>query len=105
MSTKSMKQHRLHVLPLLPIISVLLYHTILASPASAGGSDSPRSTQITEDAQLDKMLNAKNELKEQFQTFDWRHWSQPYSKGDNLCREHDGNIVCLTLEALKKLRW
>ena len=116
-SGRSMKPLKLYRLALLTVSSVLFYHNMLASPASAGGFDPPESsasiesanclTAPAEDSDGDQpSLEAKRKCKQKPRTMDWRYWSQPFSQGKNLCREHlNGNTVCLTSESAARLRW
>ena len=112
----SMKQPKLSRLALLTVFSVLVYHGIVASPARAGGGDLRDAATTAETANCstepiaDASGNSPNaeanrKCKQKPRTFDWRYWSQPASHGQNLCREHLGNTVCLTSTSATKLRW
>jgi hypothetical protein len=37
--------------------------------------------------------------------FVWEKWGNPYWSDDKVCRENNGNIVCLTGENAKKIGW
>ncbi|MBD2075885.1 hypothetical protein H6F86_18705 [Phormidium sp. FACHB-592] len=111
-----MKPHKLYRLALLTVGSVLVAHTILASPARAGGGDAPDAVATAEYANCstesaDSNGNQPNpeanrKCKQKPRILDWRDWSQPQVQGNNLCREHlNGNTVCLTAQSAAKLRW
>lgn len=39
------------------------------------------------------------------QLLNWKDWSQPYIDRDNVCRENNGNIVCLSAESARYMHW
>ncbi|MBD2097703.1 hypothetical protein H6F90_21640 [Trichocoleus sp. FACHB-591] len=111
-----MKPPKLYRLVPLTVVSVLVYHNVLALPAGAGGFDPPESAATESVSCLTEPVansdsnppnpEAQRKCKQKPRTFDWRYWNQPVSQNKNLCREDiDGNTVCLTSISAARLRW
>lgn len=114
-----MNQTKPYILSLLMAASTLFFHSSLAQPVQAGGPGASYGTELTNDhsdyAEPPDYFSsdptglakpdANSKRKPQIRTFDWKHWSRPYVQGNQHCRQRSGDIVCLTSESVKKMRW
>ncbi|MDY6784954.1 MAG: hypothetical protein SW833_20840 [Cyanobacteriota bacterium] len=71
---------------------------VLVAEVQAGGRDEPIQPPT---------LNPQRPANEQPPTLslDWEQWETPYWSNDNICRENKGNVICLSPEVVRQLRW
>jgi hypothetical protein len=87
-----------------------IFTCVLATyPAYAGGSDGALPSD-NQEPKTENMINpdaptSQNSPSQQPAVFDWKQWSKPYKVKNLICREHHGNVVCLTPSAAKRVNW
>ncbi|MBD2329175.1 hypothetical protein [Alkalinema sp. FACHB-956] len=37
--------------------------------------------------------------------FNWKQWGEPFHQGDRICREQQGNLVCLSPQTAQQMGW
>jgi hypothetical protein len=62
-------------------------------PANAGGDD----------AAYQKSEQSK--AVQRADTFNWQHWNVIHSDGQSVCRERNGDRVCLTKSSSRNVNW
>jgi hypothetical protein len=83
-------------------LQCLLLLSGLSHPAKAGSSPLPH--QFT--PQTDESLTAEQiDRRQTIQTVPWNHWSQPYTQNKSICRQYQGNEICLSVSAARRLNW
>jgi hypothetical protein len=70
-----------------------------ASPAQAGGSDEPIPSTTS------RSTTASNEKLSELFLLNWDKWGTPYWLNSSICRESQGNIVCLSPQEAQEIRW
>jgi hypothetical protein len=63
------------------------------SPATAGGDDT--AYQRADQAKAVQRAD----------TFNWQHWNVIHSDEQSVCRERNGNFVCLTKSSSRNVNW
>lgn len=67
--------------------------------AQAGGREQPVPTpNSSSPKQPDEQLPTLSLL-------NWDRWGSPYWLSDKICRENQGNIICLSPELARQVRW
>jgi hypothetical protein len=94
------KQIRLLFSTISVTVGVVICQSNFTLPTYAGGVDAPS----MQHSGLHMMNNQNTKSQPSFD-FDWKRWSQPYMKGDLICREMQGNTICLTSQAAKQMKW
>lgn len=84
-------------------VAGLLFACPSAFADGADTGDSGAATFI--DANAMSESNHQTQERTSAQILNWRDWSSPYRYEENLCRESNGNLVCLSLESSRKMRW
>jgi hypothetical protein len=79
------------VLPSALVILTSLFLT--TAKAHAGGSDDPY---LSDEERASKVISVASVLS-------WNKWENPYISGGNLCREKNGDVICLPYEMAKKV--
>lgn len=49
--------------------------------------------------------NSQLKCQRRIRTFDWKYWNQTVQPESSICRERNGNVICLDANATKRLRW
>ncbi len=70
-----------------------------ASPAQAGGYDEPIPSTSS------RSIAASNEKLPALFLLNWDKWGTPYWLNNSICRESEGNIVCLFPQEAQEIRW
>lgn len=78
----------------------------VASPAQSGGFeiDANDNSQV-HPTEVNVSEQQKPQSQRQSILLDWRQWGSSYLDGENLCRERNGNIICVTTESANNLHW
>jgi hypothetical protein len=45
------------------------------------------------------------EMRKRINSFSWKSWSMPYTDGDLICRQNQGDIVCFSSNTSSQLNW
>jgi hypothetical protein len=100
------KQIHSLILTILTSFAVISFHHQNFS-AYAGGFDNPSSQYAPHSMSYPDMGRMSGQAAQMPQPlkFNWRDWSFPYTVGDRVCREQQGNLVCLTPTTAKKMDW
>jgi hypothetical protein len=77
----------------------LFVFLVLVSKAQAGGYDQPIPSNIS------PSFAAANEQIRVLSLLNWDKWENPYWLNNNICREREGNIICLSLQIAQQIRW
>jgi hypothetical protein len=77
----------------------LFVFLVLISKAQAGGYDKPIPSSIS------PSLTAPNQQLPVFSLLNWDKWENPYWLNNNICRESQGNIICLSPKIAQQVRW
>ncbi|MEB3295532.1 MAG: hypothetical protein VKJ24_20455 [Synechococcales bacterium] len=94
------QQVRSLVLSVLASSALISYQSFQASIAYAGGFEpieQPPSPHQAVQGQASQEPPAFN--------LNWQKWSQPDRQGDRICREWQGNVVCLTPQVAQQMGW
>jgi hypothetical protein len=89
---------------LLLLTSIGVISFVLNTPkAHAGGGDEPAFT----DANADLIESTPQNQNVKFIPifFDWSKWQTPTQNDQVVCREKDGNVVCVSSLQSQNLRW
>ena len=70
-----------------------------ASPAQAGGYDEPIPSTSS------PSLAASNEKLPALFLLNWDKWGNPYWLNNSICRENEGNVICLSPQEAQEMRW
>jgi len=70
-----------------------------ASPAQAGGYDEPIPSTSS------RSIAASNEKLPALFLSNWDKWGTPYWLNNSICRESQGNIICLSPQVARQIRW
>jgi len=111
-----MKHPKSQTFYLISVFGLMLYCIGVAFPVNAAGSDTPKAPQNPEVARCiqENMVEKATDVippdvqqmcNQQYRTFNWQQWSQPYFQEESLCRDRSGSVVCFTPESAQKLRW
>lgn len=89
---------------LLLLSSIGILSLIFSIPkALAGGGDE---IALTDPNGNPASVNAQNKSVGSTPTFlDWAKWKTPISNGETVCREKDGNIICVSPSQSQNLKW
>ncbi|MEH2106914.1 hypothetical protein [Nostoc sp.] len=80
------------VLP--PALVILTSLFLITAKADAGGSDDPYSSEEERASRVTSISAVLN----------WDKWENPYISGSSLCRQKNGDVICLPYEMAKKVR-
>jgi hypothetical protein len=72
---------------------------VLVSKAQAGGYDEPIPSSTS------RSTAASNEKLPALFLLNWDKWGNPYWLDNSLCRESQGNIICLSPQVARQIRW
>lgn len=79
--------------------SKCLIFFVLVSKVQAGGYDKPIPPTTL------PLLAASNEQLPVFSLLNWDKWGNPYWLNNSICRESQGNIICLSPQVARQIRW
>lgn len=77
----------------------LFVFLVLAAKAQAGGYDESTPS-ITSPS-----LAAPDRQSPVISLSNWDKWETPYWLNSNICRENNGNIICLSPQIARQMRW
>ncbi|HEY9833557.1 MAG TPA: hypothetical protein V6D26_23600 [Stenomitos sp.] len=77
----------------------LFVFLVLISKAQAAGYDEPIPSGSS------PSLTTPNERLRVLSLLNWDKWEKPYWLNNNICRESQGNIICLSPQVARKIRW
>jgi hypothetical protein len=77
----------------------LFVFLVLTSKAQAGGYDKPILSSPSPSP------TAPNEQLSALSLLNWDKWESPYWLHNNICRESQGNVICLSPQLARQLRW
>ncbi|MEH1952283.1 hypothetical protein [Nostoc sp.] len=80
------------VLP--PALVILTSLFLITDKAHAGGSDDPY---LSDEERASRVISMPAVL-------NWDKWENPYISGSSLCRQKNGDVICLSYEMAKKVR-
>lgn len=72
---------------------------VLISKAQAGGYDEPIPPTTSSSP------TAPNEQIPTLSLLNWNEWGNSYWRNDMICRENNGNVICLSPQLARQLRW
>ena len=72
---------------------------VLVSKAQAGGYDEPIPSTTS------PSIAASNEELSALFLLNWDKWGKPYWLNNSICRESQGNIICLSPQVARQIRW
>jgi hypothetical protein len=74
-------------------------------PANAGGSGhGPMSNNFVPQTDADLTVE-KIEAQKKGREFSWKLWSNPYPKGNLICRQYQGDVACFSPTISNQLNW
>jgi len=79
------------VLPSGLIILTSLF--LITAKAHAGGYDDPY---LSDEARASRVISIPSVL-------NWDKWERPYISGSNICRQKNGDVICLPYQMAKKV--
>jgi hypothetical protein len=77
----------------------LFFFLVLISKAQAAGYDEPIPSGSS------PSLATPNERLRVLSFLNWDKWEKPYWLNNNICRESQGNIICLSPQVARQIRW
>jgi hypothetical protein len=72
---------------------------VLVSKAQAGGYDEPIPSTTS------RSRAESNEILPMLSLLNWDKWGKPYWLNNSICREIPGNIICLSPQVARQIRW
>jgi len=106
-----MREKKLPNISFLPLLLFgLLSFSLNTSKAYAGGGDEPvftdsNGTSLNSNFQPENVQPTKAQPTNNLDLTDWSKWQTPTQNAQVVCREKDGNVVCISSLQSQNLRW